>query len=165
LVIYSIIHFGLAGALGHMTVDEGGPACGCGNHGCAEGLIGTPAIVRRTRELLAAHKYPWLIAAADGHAAPLTVEHVAAAATAGDKVAFLVLNEAGEHLGVAIAAALNLLRSPLVVLGGGVVRSGEPFLGVVRRTVRLRALPPVARQVRIVPSSLGDDAARCMGPV
>ena len=119
--------------------------------------------MRRTRELLAAHRYPSLIAAADGHAAPLTVEQVAAAATAGDKVAFLVLNEAGEHLGVAITAALNLLGSPLVVLGGGVVRSGEPFLGAVQRTVRLRPLPPVARQVRIVPRELGTMPPRGAG--
>lgn len=149
---------GLAGELGHITVDESGPLCGCGNHGCAEALVGAPAIVRRACALLAAHTYPSLISA-DAEAASLTVEQFAAAAAQGDKLAFRVLNDAGEHLGVAIAAALNLLGAPLVVLGGGVARTGEPFLSAVRRTVLLRALPPVARQVRIVPSSLGDDAA------
>jgi predicted NBD/HSP70 family sugar kinase len=151
---------GLAGELGHITVDEDGPACGCGNRGCAEALVGAPAIVRRARELLATHTYGSLITAdVDGDSAPLRVEHLAASAAAGDKLAFRVLNEAGEHLGVAIAAALNLLGSPLVVLGGGVVGAGEPFLGAVQRTVRLRALPPVARQARIVPSVLDDHAA------
>jgi predicted NBD/HSP70 family sugar kinase len=150
---------GLAGELGHITVDESGPLCGCGNRGCAEALVGAPAIVGRARALLAEHTYPSLLVADDSPAAPLTIERLATAAGAGDKLAFQVLNDAGEHLGVAIAAALNLLGSPLVVLGGGIAHAGEPFLDAVQRTVRLRSLPPVARQVRIAPSDLDDSAA------
>ncbi len=150
---------GLAGELGHITVDERGPLCGCGNRGCAEALVGAAAVVARAQALLAEHTYPSLLVADDSPAASLTIERLAAAAAAGDKLAFQVLNDAGEHLGVAIAAALNLLGSPLVVLGGGIACSGEPFLDAVQRTVRLRSLPPVARLVCIAPSDLDDSAA------
>ncbi|MDB5057538.1 MAG: transcriptional repressor [Chloroflexi bacterium] len=150
---------GLGGELGHITVDERGPRCGCGNLGCAEAVVGARAIVRRAVESLASHTYPSLLVpdqrgdgASPGH--ELTVHSLAEAAAKGDPLAFRVLNEAGEHLGVAVAAALNLLGSPLVVLGGGVARSGEPFIGAVRRTVMLRALPPLARQVQIEASQL-----------
>jgi predicted NBD/HSP70 family sugar kinase len=154
---------GLGGELGHITVDERGPRCGCGNLGCAEAVVGARAIVRRAAELLESHTYPSLLAPESGgpngaRERELTVEDLADAATEGDPLAFRVLNEAGEHLGVAVAAALNLLGSPLVVLGGGVVRSGEPFMGAVRRTVMLRALPPLARQVRIEASQLDGGA-------
>jgi len=150
---------GLGGELGHITVDERGPRCGCGNLGCAEAVVGARAIVRRAAEWLESHTYPSLLAPEprgtnEPRARELTVENLADAAAQGDPLAFRVLNEAGEHLGVAVAAALNLLGSPLVVLGGGVVRSGEPFMGAVRRTVMLRALPPLARQVRIEASQL-----------
>jgi predicted NBD/HSP70 family sugar kinase len=150
---------GLGGELGHITVDERGPRCGCGNQGCAEAVVGARAIVRRAVDSLASHTYPSLLApeprgAGEPQGRELTVEDLADAAARGDPLAFRVLNEAGEHLGVAVAAALNLLGSPLVVLGGGVVRSGEPFMGAVRRTVMLRALPPLARQVRIEASQL-----------
>jgi predicted NBD/HSP70 family sugar kinase len=159
---------GLGGELGHITVDERGPRCGCGNQGCAEAVVGARAIVRRAEDSLASHTYPSLLAQdprgnGDGNGRELTVEDLADAAAQGDPLAFRVLNEAGEHLGVAVAAALNLLGSPLVVLGGGVVRSGEPFMGAVRRTVMLRALPPLARQVRIEASLLdGNAGARGM---
>ena len=150
---------GLGGELGHITVDERGPRCGCGNLGCAEAVVGARALVRRAEDWLASHTYPSLLApeapwTGGSRAGKVTVEHLADAAAKGDPLAFRVLNEAGEHLGVAVAAAVNLLGSPLVVLGGGVVRSGEPFMGAVRRTVMLRALPPLARQVRIEASQL-----------
>jgi predicted NBD/HSP70 family sugar kinase len=158
---------GLGGELGHITVDERGPRCGCGNLGCAEAVVGARAIVRRAAEWVETHTYPSLLApgprgGVERQAPELTVETLADAAAKGDPLAFRVLNEAGEHLGVAVAAAINLLGSPLVVLGGGVTRSGEPFMGAVRRTVMLRALPPLARQVRIEASEL-DDIAGAQG--
>ncbi len=158
---------GLVGELGHIMVDERGPRCGCGNLGCAEAVVGARAIVRRAAEWLESHTYPSLLAPGprgngEQQAPELTVETLADAAAKGDPLAFRVLNEAGEHLGVAVAAAINLLGSPLVVLGGGVTRSGEPFMGAVRRTVMLRALPPLARQVRIEASEL-DDVAGAQG--
>jgi glucokinase len=150
---------GFGGELGHITVDEHGPRCGCGNLGCAEAMVGARAIVRRATEWLESHTFPSLLApgsrGSGAVGAPeLTVELLADAAARGDSLAFRVLNEAGEHLGLAVAAAINLLGSPLVVLGGGVARSGDPFVSAVRRTVLLRALPPMAQQVRIEVSAL-----------
>jgi glucokinase len=158
---------GFGGELGHITVDEHGPRCGCGNLGCAEAMVGARAIVRRATEWLESHSFPSLLAPTRPgcgaiQAPELTVEMLADAAAKGDPLAFRVLNEAGEHLGVAVAAAINLLGSPLVVLGGGVVQSGEPFVGAVRRTVLLRALPPLARQVQIEASQL-DSIAGAQG--
>jgi predicted NBD/HSP70 family sugar kinase len=154
---------GLGGELGHITVDEHGPRCGCGNRGCAEALVGARAIVRRTRELLSDHSYPSLLTTEigqlpNGDLRPFGVEQVVGAASRGDTLAFRVLNEAGEYLGVAIAAALNLLGFPLVVLGGGVARAGDPFIDAVRRVVLLRALPPLVQRVQIERSTLDADA-------
>ncbi|MGD2061067.1 MAG: ROK family protein, partial [Acidimicrobiia bacterium] len=36
--------FGIAGELGHQTVQPGGPVCGCGNRGCLEAVARPPAI-------------------------------------------------------------------------------------------------------------------------
>src|SRR5580698_8458185 len=41
---------GLAGEFGHVTVDENGPKCGCGNHGCWEVFASNSAAVRYYRE-------------------------------------------------------------------------------------------------------------------
>ena len=38
---------GLAGQIGHLPVDAGGPLCRCGRRGCLEAFAGLPALVRR----------------------------------------------------------------------------------------------------------------------
>jgi N-acetylglucosamine repressor len=38
-----------AGETGHMSIQEGGPLCNCGNRGCLESICGIPALVRRAK--------------------------------------------------------------------------------------------------------------------
>ncbi|RPI34490.1 MAG: ROK family transcriptional regulator, partial [Chloroflexota bacterium] len=45
---------GLAGEVGHMTVDPDGPRCNCGNYGCWETFASAPAVFRRMREMISA---------------------------------------------------------------------------------------------------------------
>ncbi|HOJ12033.1 MAG TPA: ROK family protein [Clostridiales bacterium] len=37
---------GLAGEIGHMSIDMDGPVCKCGNRGCLETMVSIPAIIR-----------------------------------------------------------------------------------------------------------------------
>src|SRR5215472_10929457 len=43
---------GLAGEVGHITIDAEGPDCVCGNAGCLETVASAPNIVRRAKERL-----------------------------------------------------------------------------------------------------------------
>ena len=86
---------GLAGEFGHVTVDEAGPWCGCGNRGCLQQFASEPAILRT----LASSQHP-----------PPTIAAVVAAAKAGDRACLRVLSDAGRHIGDALAAACNLLN-------------------------------------------------------
>ncbi|HEX5435504.1 MAG TPA: ROK family protein, partial [Candidatus Angelobacter sp.] len=56
---------GMAGELGHITVDPSGPACGCGNHGCLEQFASATAIKRMAVEAVATGKAPELARAID----------------------------------------------------------------------------------------------------
>ena len=38
---------GTAGEIGHVTIDENGPICRCGNRGCLETFIGARGAARR----------------------------------------------------------------------------------------------------------------------
>ncbi|HEY6740473.1 MAG TPA: ROK family transcriptional regulator, partial [Actinopolymorphaceae bacterium] len=38
-------HGGSAGEIGHLTIDETGPICSCGNRGCLETLVGGPYLL------------------------------------------------------------------------------------------------------------------------
>ena len=80
----------------------------------------------------------------------LTLADIAAAADRGDKMALGLLTEAGERLGEAISMALNLLGFDLVVLGGALARCSPVVLEAVTRIVRLRVLPIVPCERRLV---------------
>lgn len=146
---------GLAGELGHVTVDPSGALCRCGNRGCIQANASARALVAQARELL----YRGVFSSLSESAETLTMADVAAAAAAGDKMALGLLTEAGERLGEAISMALNLLGFDLVVLGGVLARCSPVVLEAAQRIVRLRVLPIIPLERRLMYGALGRDAA------
>ncbi len=51
LINGSVFHgvSGKAGQIGHVTIDENGPICRCGNRGCLETFAGGPALLELFR--------------------------------------------------------------------------------------------------------------------
>ncbi len=135
---------GIAGELGHLVVQEGGPRCGCGNRGCLEAVAAGPAILRRAQEA--------------GLNVPDTGA-VAQLAREGNPVAIKVMEETGLYLGRAIAFCYNILDPDLVVIGGGVSRSIDLMLPVMTQAVRERAILLPERPPRIEVTALGYEAA------
>ncbi|MDG4833263.1 ROK family protein [Solwaraspora sp. WMMD1047] len=122
---------GFAGSVGHLPATRRlGRRCGCGATDHVEAYAAGPAI---------AAEY----AARTGRAAAPPLEAVAAAAAAGDQVAVQVIDAAARVLGDGLAAAANLLDPEVVVLGGGVLGLGEPFVTAVGAALRAAALPGV----------------------
>ncbi len=144
---------GSAGEIGHLTVDENGPLCNCGNYGCLEALAGGQAIARQAREAVLSNKRT--ILSSMGPVEQLTAKEVALAARKGDLVAQRIITNAGQHLGVAIAGLVNIFNPGLVVVGGGVAQIGDLFLQPIRDTVQKRSLPAAARTVKITTAVLG----------
>lgn len=151
---------GLAGEIGHMVVDPGGPRCTCGRRGCLEALASGPAIAARARELLASRRRSGegraLLGLVGGDPSRISAREVALAAARGDPLASEVLREAGEALGFGIAQAITLLNPERIALGGGVIKAGEPFLRSVREAAERYAFP--GARVDIAVAELGDDA-------
>lgn len=133
---------GLSGELGHLLVSEGGPRCSCGRTGCLEALASGPAIARAARHALRSRpgRGAILRAGCGADLAGLDARHVAQAAELGDDLAVAVLAAAGRALGRGLAAAVLLCDPATIVLGGGVVNSGPPFLEPARTVLRERAL-------------------------
>lgn len=141
---------GNGGEPGHVVVVPDGRRCGCGSAGCLEAYVSGTAIANRARERLAAGEASML---ADVPA--LTAEVVAAAAGAGDHLAGQVWGETTDLLGSAVVGFVNLFEPQLVVLGGGVTRTGEQLLAPVRARVRTLAMRPAAAAVEIRLATLG----------
>lgn len=138
---------GSAGEIGHLTVDENGPICDCGNAGCLEAVAGGKAIAHQGQE--AVQKGQRTLLSSMGPVEELTARDVAAAARRGDLVSQQIITRAGSYLGIAIAGLVNLFNPRMVVVGGGVSQAGDLLLQPIRDTIQRRSLPGAARTVKI----------------
>ncbi|CAM5552824.1 MULTISPECIES: ROK family transcriptional regulator [Streptomyces] len=134
---------GTAGEIGHITLDESGPVCRCGNRGCLE----TFTAARYVLPLLE-----------PTHGAGLTMEKVVELAQEGDPGCRRVVADVGRHIGSGVASLCNLLNPSRVVVGGDLAEAGELVLGPIRTSVGRYAIPSAARQLELVPGSLGGRA-------
>jgi glucokinase-like ROK family protein len=144
---------GSAGEIGHLTIDENGLLCNCGNRGCLETLTGGQAIARQAQEAVRSGRRTQMAEVQPVES--LSAMHVADAAQRGDHLAQQILSKAGGHLGVALAGLVNLFNPNMVVVGGGVAQIGDLFLEPVRQAVHKRSLPAAAQAVRISTALLG----------
>ena len=98
-----------------------------------------------------------LLASCQGNLADLTAELVAEAARSGDTLALAAFRRATQALGWAIAQVLTLLSPELIVIGGGVSRSGEElFFAPIRNEVERYVFPPLVGCYQVVPAKLGE---------
>ncbi|AQT75002.1 MULTISPECIES: ROK family transcriptional regulator [Streptomyces] len=134
---------GTAGEIGHITLDESGPVCRCGNRGCLE----TFAAARYVLPLLQGT-----------HGPELTMERVVELARDGDPGCRRVITDVGRHIGSGVASLCNLLNPSRVVLGGSLAEAGELVLAPIRESVGRYAIPSAARQLSVLTGSLGGRA-------
>ncbi len=147
---------GLAGEVGHMTIDRHGPRCRCGNIGCLEALASGTAIARIAAERITSGEVSDIIRLVDGDLERITAETVAQAALSGDRLAGEIIKRAGTDLGTGVVNLLHVFNPELVIIGGGVARAGSLIFEPVQRVVLERAMPDFL--VPVVPAALGDDA-------
>ena len=92
-----------------------------------------------------------------GDPARLTARMVGDAARSGDPLALAAFRRATRGLGWAIAQVLTLLAPELIVIGGGVSRSGEElFFAPIRNEIERYVFPPLAGTYQVVPAKLGE---------
>ena len=143
---------GAAGEIGHLTIDENGPLCDCGNHGCLEAFAGGHAIAKQGQLLVKSGKRTLL---SELPFEKITAHEVAEAARRGDLPAQEILRRAGTFIGIAIAGLINLFNPSIVIIGGGVAQIGDIITTPIRQAVRERAMHASEQSVRITTGMLG----------
>jgi predicted NBD/HSP70 family sugar kinase len=143
---------GSAGEIGHITINEKGPLCTCGNHGCLEAMAGGRSIAERAKQAIKSGRRTQLN---DYPLEEITALNVALAARKGDLVAQEIIIQAGEYLGIALASLVNVVNPSMIIIGGGVSQMGDLLLEPIRRTVQQRGLPAAINAVRITAAVLG----------
>ena len=150
---------GSAGEFGHMTVDERGPLCSCGNSGCVEALASCGAIIQAARAAVERGVNTKLRDLAEGRPENISIEIIAKAAMDNDSLAFRVLHDAVSHIAVALADVVNLLNPRVIIFGGALFQSApQLLLEELKRPMKQRALEKSANEVELKVSSLGSEA-------
>jgi len=144
---------GSAGEIGHITIEESGPLCSCGNRGCLEAMAGGNAVANRAIEYVRKGQRTELSSIHPLES--IQSRDVIAAACSGDLISQQILAEAGSHLGTAISSLVNLFNPSMIIIGGGVSQIGDLLLEPIRRTVQKRSLKMASRRLRISTSLLG----------
>jgi len=129
---------GIGAELGHVTVLPDGPMCGCGCRGHLEAISSGPSIARYVQEKVNEGRASILTM----NSMPFNARMVAEAAQQGDELCIEAFNHAGEFLGRSIADMLHVFNATIVILGGGVVKSGTLLIDPLKRSLERNVLSP-----------------------
>jgi len=139
---------GNGGHIGHVVVDpDTGPPCLCGGKGCLEAIARGPALAEW------AQQRGWR----PGQRA-VTAKDLTDDAARGHPVGLAAMRRAGRAIGLALASATHLCDLEVISVGGGLAQAGTLLFGPIDETVRAYARLDFAREVRVVPAGLGQDA-------
>ncbi|TPG34283.1 ROK family protein [Mycolicibacterium hodleri] len=137
---------GNAGHVGHVVVEPDGALCTCGGHGCVETVASGPHLARWARE--------------NGWQAPpeADAKELADVANAGDPIALQAFHRGGNAIARMIASVAAVCDLDLVVIGGGVAKSGALLFDPLREALGHYAGLDFIKDLRVVTAELGGDA-------
>jgi glucokinase len=149
---------GLAGELGHMTVVQDGPHCGCGQLGHIEAIASGTSIARTTRERLLAGERSVLSEMVSDYA-DLDAVIIGQAASQGDRLASSVIVKAGIAIGSHLASLVHAFNPARIIIGGGLSQLGDLLFSPMRQALRDEIIHPAYLQnLEVKSAELGDNA-------
>jgi glucokinase len=153
-------HDGFAGELGHTIVEENGRPCGCGRRGCLETYASATGFVKTTREMLSSRVDSIL---GDVPIDELTAKHVTNAAKRGDTTARAIFDFTARKLAFGLANAVAITGPRLIVLCGGLARSGDLILEPTRRYLDECLLNVFRDRVGLVTTDMAGENVAILG--
>lgn len=104
---------GVAGEIGHLSIDPSGPRCACGQRGCIEAFAGGGSIAVRTG------------------GGPFAVREVFDRADHGDPIAREIVSGLARGAAAAVRTLALAVDPDTIVIGGGIARLGARLMGPI----------------------------------
>ena len=143
---------GIAGEIGHMTIDCEGKPCACGNRGCLEQYASSAAVCEEIERQIKEGKPCSL---KSGFAFAEAIQ----AYRSGDALVRDAFLKSAAYLGIGVASMIYAYNPDLVIVGDEMTLAGEEYLEQLRRTVRERVLPEIYQGTEIYSCSFPQDPA------
>jgi glucokinase len=143
---------GSAGEIGHITIEQQGPKCNCGNNGCIEAFIGERYFTKYTQEYLRNNPSKIINELSNEDLSQINGKMLFDAAERGDEIAKKMWAYYGEKLGILLASIINFVNPDTIVLCGGASKSSKYFMPTVFKEVKSRAFKSAVKSCKIVVS-------------
>lgn len=144
---------GVAGHMGHITVDPDGGICICGNRGCLETVFSARAI---EAEAFAAIHRGVKTQLLEMKSHPPSCNDIFECARKGDEVARIVVARATRILGSTIAGLVHVLDPEIVILGGQITQAGDFLFKTIQQEIDWRTRYLIRREVPAVKAQVAD---------
>ncbi len=152
---------GIAGEVGHTSVNPAGRFCNCGKRGCLETYVSATGIKRTVYKLLADHLEPSELRGISFD--NLNTKMITEAAIRGDVVALAAFEYTGRILGMKLAETVVHTDPEAIFLFGGLSLAGALIFKPTIRHMEANLMPLFRGKVKVLPSGLQNQAAPILG--
>jgi glucokinase len=149
-------HTGLAGNLGHLTVEPGGAQCACGNRGCLETVFSARAIEAQAWSAVHRGCDSSLTLLFRQQPQLVNCRTIFQAAREGDELASMIVLDAIGKLAAALAGLLHAFDPEIVIIGGHMANAGADLLAPLQDAVWERSRGLLGRDVPLVEQQVAD---------
>jgi len=141
---------GIAGEVGHISLNLHGPKCYCGNRGCFEYYCGMSFVLQHARELLTEENqadpfYDMVV----NQKRPLTAELLFQAQKAGSLVIHELLCSVSEYMGVGLATLYNIYDPDRIIVSMDPAGEDNFLLENAKIEARSRIVNQFSRELNI----------------
>ncbi|MCM3626926.1 ROK family transcriptional regulator [Paenibacillus glycanilyticus] len=130
---------GMAGEIGHMSIDYNGPQCECGHKGCLELYCSTTALLKKLNKEHAELPSVWKDL------------------KSGDPVATEAITQAAWFLGFGLVNIVNTFNPDRIIIGDELSDAGDLVLHTIKEVIDNHALPVVSSRLIVEQASLAKD--------
>jgi len=152
---------GIAGEVGHTSVNPAGRHCNCGKRGCLETYVSATGIKRTVYKLLADHLEPSELRGISFD--NLTTKMITESAVRGDIVALAAFEYTGRILGMKLAETIVHTDPEAIFLFGGLSLAGDLIFKPTIRHMEANLMPLFRGKIKVLPSGLQNQAAPILG--
>lgn len=152
---------GIAGEVGHTSVNPAGRYCNCGKRGCLETYVSATGIKRTVYKLLADHLEDSILREISFD--NLDTKMITDAALNGDVVAKAAFEYSGRILGMKLAETAVHTDPEAIFLFGGLSLAGDLIFKPTIHHMEANLMPVFRGKIQILPSGLQNQAASILG--
>lgn len=152
---------GIAGEVGHTSVNPAGRFCNCGKRGCLETYVSATGIKRTVYKLLADHLEPSELRGISFD--NLTTKMITECAVRGDIVALAAFEYTGRILGMKLAETVVHTDPEAIFLFGGLSLAGDLIFKPTIKHMEANLMPLFRGKIKVLPSGLQNQAAPILG--